>query len=179
MPKTYNSLTVANATAGNAILASDQAKVFENSNNYRVPPMCTVRRTTSATGFSSGASVSFSSAAIDTDSMFSAGAPTRITINTPGLYLVTSLVNAQATATLTLVNSVIGLNGASLSENYTPIFNGTSAVATSSVVVPLVATDYLTLAVTFIGGSAYVVSGAATATSSQTRLSATWLGQVS
>jgi hypothetical protein len=177
MPKTYN--TIGTFTAGAILTAAQMNEIGTNVNNYRVPPMCTVRRTTNATGFSSGSSVSFSSAAIDTDSMFSAGAPTRITVNTAGLYLVTSLVNAQATATLTLVNSTIGLNGASLSENYTPIFNGTSAVATSSVVVSLAATDYLTLAVTFIGGSAYVVSGAATATSSQTRLSATWLGQVS
>lgn len=64
-------------------------------------PTGQVKRTTNQTGIVTGTNtaVSWETAAINSDNMYSAGAPTRLTIQTAGLYLVRGAVSFEATAT--------------------------------------------------------------------------------
>ena len=90
MAKTFTNLTVANATAGNAILASDHSSAFTTLNNHTVPPMAKVTQATVMTGVTVGTYVTYNNAAasIDTDGMWSSGSNTRLTVQTAGVYLV-------------------------------------------------------------------------------------------
>ena len=105
MAKTYTNLTVANATAGNAILASDFSSVFTTLNNHNVPPLVRARRAGSQT-IATGAlaAVNFDTRDIDTgatespaDALFTATA-NFITIKTAGVYLITATVSIDATS---------------------------------------------------------------------------------
>lgn len=115
MPKTYNSLTVGNAAAGSAILASDHAKAFENINNYRVPPMCINERTGQAVADATVTAIAFTSAAsVDTDSIHSTSTNnTRFTPTTAGIYMVSGNLTITAGGLVQVVTSlVIRKNGA-------------------------------------------------------------------
>lgn len=91
MPKTYTQLTAANATAGNAILASDMNALFTNSNNYRVPPMCSVTNTAASYGTGSFQYLAANTEDFDTDGMHSTVTNnSRITPTTAGIYLFTA-----------------------------------------------------------------------------------------
>jgi hypothetical protein len=179
MPKTYNSLTVANATAGSAILASDQAKVFENVNNYRVPPSCIVYRSSDLTSYSQGTAITWNAEAIDTDGMWSSG--TDVTIQTAGLYLLTLKGQVQGTATITAMGWRIAIGGTSAVQSYTTSVNsGTITQNSVSIVASLAATNTVSANVSIGGGSAYIVKGGASVNSEAvTSLSVVWLGQVS
>ena len=104
MAKTFTNLTVANATAGNAILASDHSAAFTTLNNHTVPPMATVYRAAALSQTSSSAYQAISWDAqefTNTDSIWTSGAATRLTLSTAGIYLVVG----QAT----FINSATGL----------------------------------------------------------------------
>jgi len=147
-------------------------------NNNIVPPACQVRRTTNLTGYALGTAVTWSSAAYDTNGMFSAGSPTIITIQTTGLYMVTFNGLMTATAPLTRIVGGILKNGAAAA--YEDAFGTTvDGYWSMSTIMSLVATDTLGGVATAAGGSAYVIGGAATETQNQSRLSAVYLGRVS
>jgi hypothetical protein len=180
MPKTYTALTVANATAGNAILASDFSSVFTNLNNMRVPPAARIHR---AAALSQTATGGYQTVAFDTetftntDGMWAAGTPSRITLTTAGLYLLT------ASATLTTVGTGIrairiivttGASSATVIE--TGGVNGSAAGYQNAVTTwSCAANDYVTVDVFQNSGGnlAYSVG------SQSVFLSAAWLGQVS
>lgn len=183
MPKTYNSLTVANAAAGSAILASDHAKAFENINNYRVPPACEVYRS-STTSYTADAAITWQASNHDTESpsdpMWSSGTnPERITIRTSGLYLVTYKGQITCTATLDQSQPSIRVNGSGRYEQFANIIGGTSSLWCISAVIPLQATNYITCSVFISGGSSHQIVGNATPSNVQTLCSVAWLGQVS
>lgn len=180
MPKTYTAVTVANATAGNAILASDHSTNFQNVNNLIVPPVCQVVRTTNLTSYTSNADISWATtAAIDTDGMFAAGSPTRITIQTSGLYLVTLLLSFTCTATATLFAGKIVVDGTEAAISYHAVTGGTASYSSTTAILSLTASSYLTARGAIVGGSAYIINGAATATNDQSRLTAQWIGRTS
>ena len=177
MAKTYTSAgTVA---AGDVATAAAWNVVTADVNNLIVPASCSVVRTTSLTGYTSDADITWTTtAAYDTDSMFSSGAPTRITINTAGLYLVTSYVLLQATPTLTSVTLDTAKNGTLISR-VVPYYSSSAAYISGAFVLNLAAADYLTFRHNIVGGSAYIVTGNATEGVSQSRVNVTWIGRTS
>lgn len=105
MAKTFTNLTVANATAGNAVLASDHATNFQNVNNLMVPPMVRAYRSTSAFSITPGAGayIDWNNETIDTDTMHDNNTnPSRLTVQTAGVYLVNTVVTIDFTGTSTL-----------------------------------------------------------------------------
>lgn len=183
MPKTYN--TIPTVSTGDVYTATAHNNIVTNVNNYRVPPACQVRRTTNLTGYSSDTAITWESAAFDTEDpnnpMWAASPnPTRITIKTPGLYMVTFTGKVDATTTLTLANANISLNGNLTAAQFCSVLSGVTSRFAMGHILNLAANDYITCAVGFVGGSSYLITGSATAQDSgQTRCTVTWLGQVS
>lgn len=187
MAKTYADLTVANATAGNAILASDFATLFTNSNNFRRPPMAQATILSDAAG--SGNDVAFrlsSISAVDcTITTGSVGTTIanggRITIDTPGVYFVSYSVVAGAngaggrrTANLAKngIGSALNATGVLWTEYSSPSTANNVTLAASGILT-LTQGDYLTPV--FYQNSGNNVSwGSVTAGSF---LSVMWLGQ--
>lgn len=179
MPKTYADLTVANATAGNAILASDIATVFTNSNNYRVPPMCRVQRTSTSAALATSDPIPFNSEVYDTDGMWEGVTnPSRITANTAGVYLFTGSLRIDGTSAFTQVNFFAKKNNGT--EQYwqnVQSITGTFYAAAVAFTISLAANDYVQIFTGHSGGGTVTANGSAT--SLICNLSATWLGQVS
>jgi hypothetical protein len=185
MPKTYADLTVANATAGNAILASDFSTLFTNSNGFRKPPMCRARRS-AALSFTSGSifAVNFDVQDIDTDDMFT---PTSniFTIQTAGVYQLSASVSLNANATgqryvaLVLNPTFSGSGdtatitaGTRLAAQANSASVDTESVVTCSTLYNFAAADRI--AVLYYQSSTSTLSMNTTV---QTTLSAAWLGQ--
>ena len=177
MPKTYTA--AGSATAGDVYTASAHNGIVTDVNNLIVPPVCEVVRTTNLTSYTAATDISFSSASIDTDGMFAAGSPTRITIQTTGLYVVTYVAAVSATATMTDVSPIIRKNTSNLAFFMQKAYSSTNGYTAGSVVASLTASDYLTLRIDIVGGSNYTVRGDSSNTDVQTRLSATWIGRTS
>jgi hypothetical protein len=190
MAKTYTALTVANATAGNAILASDHASAFTNINNMRVPPMLRVRRAAAQTiaGNVSGA-VRFDTSDLDTDWGFTPSS-NLFTVGTTGVYLLTATVTWIANATgargvgIFTGATVSGATDAATITAGTrvtgnliaPSSNVTQTVCTCSTLVSLTAGNTIAiLAYQNSGGNLDIQTSAV----EQTTFSAAWLGQVS
>ena len=182
MAKTYTALTPGNATAGNAILATDHAAAFTNINNLRVPPTAVAVRTTASAAYTLSTDVTFESATAsgghDTDSMWTAGSPTRLTVTTPGVYLVTFSGYVTMATTGGVQTIVILKNGSTVCETYLPN-SGTGHLWAVAHVLSLANTDYITVRHTNGGSGAATIYGGASNANTQTRLGVTWLGQVS
>ena len=192
MAKTYTALTVANATAGNAILASDFSSLFTNSNNFRKPPILRVRRAAdqSIAGNVSGA-VRFDTKDIDIDDDWGfTPSSNLLTVGTTGAYLLTATVAWTANATgargvgIFTGATVSGATDAATITAGTRVTGNlispssaiTQTVCTCSTIVSLTAGDKIAVL-------AYQNSGGALSTQvtgvEQTTFSAAWLGQVS
>ena len=177
MAKTYTAPTT--VSAGDAITASlYNTYVGTNVANLIVPPAAAVQRTSNLSSYPSATDITWQSAAYDTDSMWSAGAPTRLTINTTGLYILS--VSGLVTASPTINGCSIGIqrNGVNCFYQYTP-FTSNALRFFYSVVCNLTATDYLTVNAEISGGSGYAIGGGAALSLDNTRLSATWIGRTS
>lgn len=179
MAKTYADLTVANATAGNAILASDFATLFTNSNNYRVPPSCMVRKTATQ-AYTNPTTVSWDtdsgSGAHDTDGMWSSGSPTVITIQTTGLYLVSCAIKASSAtggAITAMQMSLSTSSGVSFPDFGVGFNTDTASAASASGVISLTAGDTISVGLYYNG------TGTGLTVDVGSNMSATWLGQVS
>lgn len=183
MAKTYN--TLGTVAPGDVLRANSGTAayndVLENVNNNRVPPMCIVRRTTNQTGYTSDAAITWESVqpTSDTDTMWSAGDATKVSITTPGLYVVTFTGRLNATATMTLCNPNIVLNGAFVASATGGVQSGTTGIFAIATTLLLANGDYLQASVGISGGSAYIVQGNTNVANNQTRLAVTWQGQVS
>jgi hypothetical protein len=148
-------------------------------NNVVVPPSASIRRTTDQTGYASGGQITWQSTQYDTDTMWSAGAPTRLTVNTAGIYLITFYVYLTATATLTYIQPDIIIDGNQFQTNFVPAISTTAAYAGVSATASLTAGQYIAAAVYLGSGSAHIIKGSASYGGSQTRLTATLIGRVS
>lgn len=98
MAKTYN--TIGTFTAGQVLTAAEMNELGENSNNYRVPPICVLSTTTNVTMTSAniGYAIPFGagSEVVDSDSMHDVSTNnSRITINTAGVYALTANAGFQ------------------------------------------------------------------------------------
>lgn len=175
MPKTFTNMTVANATAGNAILASDFSSLFTTINNHTVPPavQCTLTGTqTAATGVLTTMSWTGSNT-YDTDSVMHEGVtnPSRITINTAGLYVVSLQVRVGA-STVNAAELVVTRNGGNR------IGDVSSPAATNfslTFVYAFSAADYIQASFFHTAGSTLTFDN----TSDYTRFNATWIGKTS
>lgn len=176
MAKTYTAVTLANATAGNAILASDHYNVFQNVNNLIVPPMVEVRRTSGLT-YTSETDVTWQSTTYDTDSMWSSGSATRVTIGTTGLYLINVYGDIRSTSSVTGFQYILTVNGTyTLLSGHQPV--GQNGRYAASWVASLTAADYLQLRITVTTAGTITVNGSSTL-QDQTRMSVTWIGRTS
>lgn len=170
MPKTYADLTVANATAGNAILASDIATVFTNSNNYRVPPMCIARRNAAqSVADNTFTAVSFDTQDVDTDEMFSPTS-TDITIRTAGVYLVKAYVGWSASVT-SLLRAQIKVGSTVVESAWSDASTHAQTALAISTVRSLAASSVVTFEVYQTG------PGTSKNTASDTQMAVLWLGQ--
>ncbi|MFZ9988482.1 MAG: hypothetical protein ACO3HV_12105 [Candidatus Nanopelagicales bacterium] len=165
MAKTYNTFT--NVSAGSVLTASDYNDVLENVGNYRVPPMCLLTKSAQSITAGSDTAITGYTEAVDTDGMYDAGSPTRITIATAGLYLFTLNVLWSGTAS-TRTDAYIKPSGGSATA-YRDIRYGTSERNHLTVLLECAAADYFEAFV-------YYTPGTLTAT---VRFSAVWQGQVS
>lgn len=181
MAKTYN--TIPSVATGDVYTASAHNAIGTTINSMRVPPSCQVRRTSDLTSYTQTTKIAFQSAAWDTESpsdpMWAAGDATKITIQTTGLYLVSFTGQLTGTATMAVISPIIFVNNTNSSESYQSVVSGTSSFFNVSGTYSLADGDYVEAGVGVSGGSAYVVKGAASIGSGQTRLTATWIGQVS
>lgn len=172
MAKTYYDITT--FTSGQILTAAQMNEVGTTLDNHTVPSTCQVYRSTDVTSYSSGADISWSAENWDTDGMWSSG--TTITVNTTGLYLIQLHAFVSASATLTLVSGAIKVGGAALAESYGAIYSGTQTMVQTTAVASLSATNSITASIAIIGGSNYVVNGAASG-AEQTRMSVHWIGK--
>ena len=178
MAKTYG--TVTTFTAGSVLTAAQLNVAGGAVNNLVLPASCQLVRTTNLTSYTASSDITWSSAAWDTDSMFSAGSPTQITVNTTGLFVITGMIQMSATATVTTANVDILKNAALVSRMILPINStSTGGYANPSYVASCVAGDIFTFRIGITGGSAYIITGNATETNNQSRISMTWIGRTS
>ena len=176
MAKTYPA--IGPFTAGDILTAATMTDIETNLDNQRVPPMVRAVRT-SDVSFTSGNAITFQSvtpadSGFDTDGMWSAGAPTRITIQTDGVYQVTFTFFITGTS-VTQFQSYIRQGGTTLlagSESAAAV--SSQATSTISVVCSLSATNYLEGLVNMTGSSL-----SQRGTVIQCALQAVWVGQES
>lgn len=180
MAKTYNTFT--NVSTGDVLSATTFNNVLTNIANYRVPPSCEVRLSGNVSPYTTGAAISWAATEHDTDSMWSAGDPTKITTSTIGLYHVYfSGRTIQASGTnLTIGAPVIKLNGSTVTQAYfRALTTGACIYAVSAIVKTTAATDYFTFGVEHEGGTTYSINGGSARDGQNNRAVVTWLGQVS
>lgn len=177
MAKTYNSIPT--VSTGDVYTATAHNNIVTNVNNYRVPPMCQVYRSTDLTGYTNQAAISWSAEAFDTDDMWSSG--TNVTINTAGVYAVTFQGVARGSATISRGLPEIRVNSGAniLTQNDFIVVGGTGIAFNAAIIESFTAGQVVTASFFFIGGSSYLIDGATPPSNESTRLTLVWLGQVS
>jgi hypothetical protein len=173
MPKTFTQITAANATAGNAILASDHSSAFTTLNSHTVPPLVRAKRSTNLS-YTSSAPIAWDAEDYDTDAMHdNATNNTRITFATAGIYRVTAGLYVTFGGTVSALDlSIYGNGSTNLGQNYT---NGI-AVTTSlglqvTALVDSATYSYVTAAMGIVGATSPVIT-----TDGRTFISAEWVG---
>ena len=165
MAKTYP--TIGPFTAGDILTAATMTDVQTNLTNQRVPPMCLLTRSGQPITASTDTVITGYTEDVDTDGMYDAGSPTRITIATAGLYMLNINVAWSGTAS-TRTDGYIEQNGIGVPA-YRDIRYGTNERNHLTIVVACAAADYFEAYVYYTPGSL----------STNVRFSATWLGQAS
>jgi len=185
MAKTYN--TISTFTSGQVLTAAQMNAIGTNVNNYRVPPAAKVQRITSNLAVSVGDYVQWNQQNFDTeepgDNIYDSGSNTRLTIKTPGLYLVQWNVNIAwngnaSGQSLQITQTTSGGTETAVAQDY--YFYVTTGfqfnyMSTISTLANAVAGDYFRCKFAELnGGSSYAVVQAPTST-----FSVMWQGQVS
>jgi hypothetical protein len=184
MAKTYN--TIGLVSAGDPLTETIWNEQATNVNNYRVPPACEVRLTSTVNPYTVGTAIAWNDAAYDTegpsDPMWASGAnASRITIRTAGLYTVSFKGSMTITSgsTFLTVAPQISVNGTNLIQSYQkPIVSGAGLFQVSAIL-NLAASDYLQFNVENEGGATFSLSGNATNGRGVCRAQAVWIGQAS
>jgi len=136
-------------TAGETVTSTIlNTHVRDNLNAIASPPYAYVRASNSTTvGASDQVAISFNTEVADTDNMFSSGVPTRLTISTAGLYLITGGWSLSLTASH-IAEATIGLNGGLLPHSSQAVIAGATtynASVSTTCFYRLSAGDYLEL----------------------------------
>ena len=172
MAKTYTSIST--FTSGAILTAAQMNQIGTTLNNNTIPSMVRLNGP-AGTSYTGGADVSWNTTpSYDTDTMFSSGSPTRITIGTAGIYLVVAHFRPTFTGTVTNSEARISVDGS------VDTINAVSGVSNSlgglyqqvTLTKSFTAAQYLTASI--------VLTGASTANMGATSwFSATWLGKAS
>lgn len=177
MAKTYNTFT--NVSTGDVLTATNFNNVLTNVGNYRVPPMARIHRAAALSHTSTGnfQTISFDTETFtNTDGMWAAGTPTRLTFTTAGVYLITCNVNFATNATGTRALE-LRVNAAATQIAYV------DATASANLTNGLTATTLYSAAVNdYVYPQAFQNSTANLAYSvgqGQLSLSVVWVGQAS
>ena len=171
MPRTYNPLS--NVTVGSVLTASDYNEAVENSNNFRVPPMCKAVRAAAASVANSTFVPQALSAAdeYDTDTMHDTVTDNdRVTINTAGVYLVTAKATFAANTTGQRIVA-IAKNGSVEDQFSVDAMDTFAHHLAGAQTYSLAVTDYLSVLVFQNSGAPLDVTNVS--------LSAVWQGQAS
>ena len=176
MAKTYN--TIPTVATGDVYTATAHNNIVENSNNFRVPPMCSAALTTSQSVPNNTETVlTFGSKTYETDSGIYG--TNEFAIQTAGVYLISALITWEGNAT-GVRYVVIRKNGAGTAGNLNAAINYASFPPganrfSQSFCIPLslAAGDDIDLVVLQNSGGALNVN------TYPGTFSATWQGQVS
>lgn len=178
MAKTYTSVPTV-STLATYPSATYNTYTAQNINNLIVPPAARARLT-SAKSLATAAAISWDTTATigwDTDSMWSVSSPTRLTANTPGLYVVTVNVLIQVTVAASTVQAVqVRCNGTSYGEwsSYQTVpINGFVETTVTALINATTAGDYFDASYAFTGGSHSALSD------NRNSFSAVWVGRTS
>jgi hypothetical protein len=173
MAKTYN--TISTFTAGQVLTAAQMNDLGENSNNYRVPPMCSVYRTAALSHTATGTyqAYTYDTELYDTDGMWDAGSPTRITLNTAGVYDVKFVVSIGSTTGL--IAGALYKDGGAAQYLFLDAGNATANYRNGSTNVVSTGTNYVEMYFYQASGGS-LPYGVGTL---QSLFSATWIGQAS
>ena len=175
MAKTYG--TVATFTAGSVLTAAQLNVAGGAVNNLVVPATAQVRRTTNQTGVTSGVLISWQSALWQNDgTMWAIGDPTKLYLNTTGLYVVTLHIALSASSGLTQSSATVLLNGTEISDTNST-GNGTGCFITNSFILNATAGQYLTAYTGLSGGAGVSYTGNESVTRTQTRMTVSWIGR--
>jgi hypothetical protein len=134
---------------------------FRNNSGV-VPAAARVARTTNIAHPGSNVAYTWSSALLDTATMFSAGTPNRLTVGTAGIYQVNAIAYVSNTTTYTTAPTLrLYVNGSVVAAQGMVYQNGgfVSTTATISTVLSLAATDYIQLTNSFGGGGSLLIYG--------------------
>jgi hypothetical protein len=140
------------------------------------PPAVQIVRTSFLTSFSSGSVITWQAADWDTDSMYSAGSPTLITIKTAGLYSVSFNARFDASATLTEFTGTLKVNGTNRWAVMSAL-NASGGNISMTNVFNLAVNDTLSIMAQFSGGSNYSIAGGGATSTDRSRFSATYIGR--
>lgn len=101
--------------------------VRDNLNAIVSPPYAYIRATTATSvGGSAYVNISFNTEIVDTDSMYTSAAPTRLTIATAGLYMLAGGYSLALTAN-NIASARFSLNGGLLTHSGTSVICGATA----------------------------------------------------
>lgn len=175
MPKTYNSIPT--VSTGDVYTATAHNNIVTNVNNYRVPPMCRVLRSSDWTY--SGTYIEWNAEQYDTDGMFTPSS-TSVTIQTDGVYSVSGFYSYTCTASNTWMGLYLVRNGVTVSRTSAPAYGPTLGFVAVNTVISCTAGVTIQMGHDPLGGSAFVAKGGTDYTTNNvTSLTVTWLGQVS
>lgn len=176
MAKTYG--TVTTFTAG-SVLTAAQLNVASTAVNNLVLPSAAKARVTGNKALTSGNAVSWdaiSAPGYDTDTMWSAGSPTRLTLNTPGIYIVVYNAYVLVTSTSsTLRTASIYLNGSTTAAQgvWDTVTTAGYSMSVSAMINSTTGTDYVEAFHSFTGGTHTLQTDA------RSFFAATWIGRAS
>ena len=97
-PGTAVAGAVLEADLWNSDVRDNTQYLKDQSDFLYTPPMCVVSRSSGLTYSTSGVAITWNSEDVDTDSMYTSGTPTTITINTAGVYIVNLVIHFSATS---------------------------------------------------------------------------------
>lgn len=175
MAKTYT--TIGTFTAGQTLTAASMNEIGDTLDNHTVPPMVQVRRNGDLTSYG-GADIAWNNttALYDTDTMWSSGANTRLTLNgTTGIYRVTLALYMTWSGTSTATDvKILGDGTTIIGQHYITGSMTTAAVFSCVALVDTATYSYVTAQAGVIGGTSVAVKADA-----RTYFAAEWVGRKS
>jgi len=168
MAKTYN--TIGTFTAGQVLTAAEMNELGENSNNYRVPPMLIATMSSPQTIYdATNSNLYFDTAGTNTDGIHPGGSANTMTIQTPGIYLVTACNDWSSSINVRADLWIVQSSGGTVARD---IRYGTVEFNSITYAYKFAASDTLSAWV-------YQDNTSSAARTANVRLSVTWLGQAS
>jgi hypothetical protein len=165
-------------STGDVLTATAQNNLLTTLNSHTVPPAAMLQLTADTT-VTNNQDISWNTTVVyDTDGLFAAGSPTRLTCQTTGIYLVTFGIGLSAATALAGPYAYIGKTG---SLNYASAIFGidgaTARMQISTVMSMTASTDYITAGIGWSSATGAVTAFGTTADARRGRLTATFLGK--